>query len=77
MLVGAWSEVDATVEVRHIVDGQALVELLLHMVTTEEALPALVLLDLNMPTVDGWEALSGSRPPGSRRLDGDTHSWPG
>jgi len=58
MIAEAWAEVDATVEVARAVDGQALIDLLLQMITADDTYPALVLLDLNMPGVDGWEALS-------------------
>ena len=54
----AWSAVAPAVELRHAKDGQVLLDLLNTMATEDDTFPALILLDLNMPVLNGWDTLA-------------------
>jgi CheY-like chemotaxis protein len=54
----AWSAVAPTVDLRHTNNGQVLLDLLTTMTTDDDTFPALVLHDLNMPVLNGWETLA-------------------
>lgn len=58
LVMDAWSEVRPDIEMRCVNNGQQLIDLLEHMANERGVLPAVVLLDLNMPMVDGWTALA-------------------
>lgn len=51
----ARSEQDVKVDTY--INGQEAIEALQHLAQDEAALPDLILLDLNMPVMDGWEFL--------------------
>jgi CheY-like chemotaxis protein len=54
----AWSTLAPTIELRHANDGQVLLDLLYTLATEDDTFPALILLDLYMPALDGWDTLA-------------------
>jgi CheY-like chemotaxis protein len=58
LIEDAWTHVAPNVELRYTQDRQALLDLLTTMATQDDTFPALVLLDLNMPILNGWETLA-------------------
>jgi CheY-like chemotaxis protein len=58
LVCDAWEEVSPSVDVVHAENGQRLFEVLTGGAGERPVVPALILLDLNMPVVDGWEALA-------------------
>jgi two-component system response regulator len=58
LIQDAWAHVAPTVELRYAKDGQALLDLLTTMATEDDTFPALVILDLNMPVLNGWDTLA-------------------
>jgi two-component system response regulator len=69
LVVDAWRDVRAGVDITCVYNGQQLLDLLEGMADEREGLPAVVLLDLNMPMVDGWAALAALKQnPRLRRI---------
>lgn len=58
LVTDAWRDVRPDVEITCVYNGQQLLDLLESMANERGVLPAVVLLDLNMPMVDGWATLA-------------------
>lgn len=57
LIVDAWRDVRPGIAMECVSNGRHLLNLLETSAANHAALPTLVLLDLNMPLVDGWAAL--------------------
>lgn len=58
LITDAWNEVRTSIEIKRALNGRELLDMLERLITNGDPLPAVVLLDLNMPFLDGWEVLS-------------------
>jgi len=58
LIEDAWTEVSPSIHLVRAENGRHLLELLAGMAPERRVCPAIVLLDLNMPLVDGWGALA-------------------
>ncbi len=67
LVVDAWTEIRGDINTRCVANGRELLDFLNTITAVDGTLPAVVLLDLNMPLMDGWATLAALKQDATLR----------